>query len=351
MTGFSAQVVVGLLLALLVPSPDLDAAQTEEHEATGGIDLETADRAVGAYARHVLSQLPRDWRQAEEKRWRDNPPGLGPNGIYQLRGPAGQIAFEYDPRTRRLLCWAVIFKPRRPYPMIGLTREEILTALKRAASTGVDTGGGELVYEPKSDGFFLLRAYDHLPGNAGQMTGELDRLTAAAAEWSRRHYLDAVLSHARSLRPPASATVRDGEFEVTLVLTPDARYHDLWHRPPGAVQPQLVSRSEYKRGQEVWAMALFSGATAGNDGSARFEAQYSFVYANGKEVGSKVFTFWDGPPPPAKHLQMVENRASIELDADKPLGDYLARVKVCNVFTKRCVVAVHPFRVLAGSGR
>ena len=87
------------------------------------------------------------------------------------------------------------------------------------------------------------------------------------------------------------------------------------------------------------------------DGSARFEAQYSFVYPNGKEAGSKVFMFWDGPPPPAKHLQIVENRVSIEIDADKPLGEYLARVKVCNVSNERCVVAVHPFRVLAGSGR
>jgi hypothetical protein len=315
----------------------------------GTIDLETADRIIGDYARHVLSGLPRDWREQEEKRWRDDPPRLNPGGIYQLNGPAGRIAFEHDAENRRLLCWAVIHKMRREYPLIGLTREEILTALERAAAR-VGTGGGEVAYEPISDGFFLLRAYDRPPKSARRMAKDLNRLTAAGGKWTRKHYLDAVLSYAKTLRPPESATARDGEFEVTLVLTPDVRYHHLWHRPPGAVQPLLVSRPEYRPGQEVWAMALFSGATAGDDGSARFEAQYSFVYPNGEEAGSKVFVFWEGPPPPADHLQMVEERAAIELGPDKSPGDYLARVKVCDVATQRCVTAESAFRVVAESG-
>jgi hypothetical protein len=207
-----------------------------------------------------------------------------------------------------------------------------------------------VVYDPVSDGFFLHRVYTRPPKSSRQMIRQLDRLTAAGEEWSRKHYLPAVLSHARTLRPPARATARDGEFEVTLVLTPDVRYQDLWDRPPGAIQPQLVSRSELIRGQEVWALALFSGATAGDDGSARFEAQFSFVYPSGEEAGSKVFMLWDGPPPPAEHLQMADTRASIELGADKALGDYLARLKVCNLFTQRCVTAESPFRVLPAPG-
>jgi len=43
---------------------------------------------------------------------------------------------------------------------------------------------------------------------------------------------------------------------------------------------------------------------------------------------------------------MVENRASIELGEDMQLGDYVARVKVCDVVTQRCITAESPFRVL-----
>jgi hypothetical protein len=346
-TGPAGRLSAILSLGLFAATPGLGAS--ERPSPAGTIDLATANRIVGDYARRVLSQLPRDWRRQEEKRWRDHPPHLDPGGIYQLSGPTGRVAFEHDAENQRLLCWAVIHKMRREYPLIGLTREEILTALEHAAA-GVSTGGGEVAYEPVSDGFFLVRAYDHPPRNTRRMARELDRLTAAAGKWTRKHYLRAVLGHADTLRPPASAKARDGDFEVTLVLTPDVRYHELWHRPPGAVQPQLVSRPDYRRGQEVWAMALFSGATADDDGLARFEAQYSFVYPNGEEAGSKVLMFWDGPPPPAGHLQMVEERAAIELGPDKSLGDYLARVKVCNVTTKRCVTAETPFRVLAEPG-
>ncbi len=89
------------------------------------------------------------------------------------------------------------------------------------------------------------------------------------------------------------------------------------------------------------------GASPGEDGSVKLEAQYSFVYPSGEVAGSKVFMLWEGFPPPADHLQMVDTKASIELGAEKSLGDYLARVKVCNVLTKRCVTAESPFRVLA----
>jgi len=317
--------------------------------ATGGIDLETANRIVTQYARHVLSELPRDWREAEEAKWKSDPPRIDAQGIYQLKGPKGNIAFEYDADGKRLLCWSLIHKPREAYPRIGLTRDEILEALRQAGAKGVDTGGGTVTLDPDSNGFFLLRVYDEPPKSAKQLTKELDRLTAAGEKWFRKHYLEAVLRHAESMRPPASATARDGDFAVTLVLSPDKRYHELWHRPPGAVQPQLVTRSKYVRGEEVWAMSLFKGATPGEDGSVRIEAQYSFVYPDGQEAGSKPFVLWEGAPPPVDHLQMVEDRAAIELGDDMLLGDYVARIKVCDPRTQRCVTAETPFRLVPDS--
>jgi len=90
-------------------------------------------------------------------------------------------------------------------------------------------------------------------------------------------------------------------------------------------------------------MSLFKGANAGEGGSLRFEAQYSFVYPNGEEAGSRPFVLWDGPPPPSEHLQIVEKRASLALDENAPAGQYLARIKVCDSASERCITAETPF--------
>jgi hypothetical protein len=195
-------------------------------------------------------------------------------------------------------------------------------------------------------GFFLRRTYSDPPKSPRQMAAQLDRLMAAGEKWSREHYLQAVLDHARTLRPPPTATGRDGAFQATIVLTPDPRYQDQWRRPPGAIQPQLVSRSDFRLGQEVWALALFSGETAAEEGQLRLEAQYSFIYPDGSQHGSQVGKLWWSAPPPADHLQMSEFRSAIELGPDMPTGDYLARIKVCNPVSQRCVTAESPFRVL-----
>lgn len=340
--GATIDLVLSLTLAILAGAANPAAGVSK---ATDSIDLATANQIVRDYAQHALKRLPPDWRQMEEKKWREEPPHIPAGGFFQMLLPDGQIGFEHDNDNKRLLSWAVVHKPRSEYPKIGLTRDEILTALERAVSTGVDTGGGEVVWDSEAEGYFLLRAFDRPEKNAKKMNKEIDRFVAAGEGWFREHYLEAVLSYAKTLAPPESATVRDGAFEVTLVLTPDKRYHELWHNPPGGSQPQLVSRPEYTRGQDVWAMALFSGATPGADGAVQYQAQYSFVHPDGKEEGSQVFWFWDGPPPPADHLQIVERRAAIELGTDNPAGEYLARVMVCNVATGNCVTAVTPFRL------
>jgi hypothetical protein len=339
-----------LLLLLILILAALVVQATAQEPETGTIDLDTASRLVADYIGHVVSRLPRDWRRQEEQRWKEEPPGLRDSGgIYQFTGPDGHIAFEHDAETRRLLAYSLVFKPREEYPRIGLTREEILTGLKRAVASGVDTGGGELIFEPESGGFFLMRAYSEPPESPRRLQRDLDRLMASGEGWFREHYLEAVLAHAETMRPPPSATVKDGDFELTLLLTPDIRYHELWKHSV-AVKPQLVSRPDYTRGQEVWTMALFTGAAAGPEGTARYEAQFSFVYPNGEAAGSQVFVLWDGPPPTDDTRQTVEKKASIELGEDMEAGDYMARVKACNAHTGRCVEAVSPFRLLADPG-
>ena len=336
---YLARTGLGLAIAVLLGL----VAAASAAASSGTIDADTADAILRDYARHALKKLPRDWREVEEKKWAEEPPHIPSGGIFQMMLPDGIIGFEHDPDGQRLVVYSVVHKPRDHYPRIGLTREEIHTALKHAEAKGVETGGGEVIWDDEAQGWFLQRAFDRPEKSVRRMNKEIDRLLAAGEGWFRGHYLEAVKSHAQTLTPPDSASARDGSFEVTLILTPDKRYHELWHNPPGGSQPMLVSRAEYSRGQDVWAMALFTGANQGNDEPVQYQAQYSFVHPDGRAEGSHVFMFWDGLPPPADHLQMVEDRAAITLGDEHVAGEYLARIMVCNVATDRCVTAVSPF--------
>lgn len=331
-------------LALLAP---LAVAEAD----AGTVDLATANRLVDGYARHVLTRLPRAWREEQERRLRDDPPRIDADGVFQIMAPAGLVAFEYDAAGQRLHCDAVIQKVRQECTRFGLCREEILAVLERAAAAGLDTGGGELFWDPVAEGFFLRRTYSEPPRSLRRMARELDRLMAAGERWFRRHYLAAILDHVERLAPPESAIGQNGDFEVTIVLTPDLRYQDLWRGPGPRPQPRVISRREFARGDEVWALALFSGGGMETDGELRLEAQYVFVYPDGSEHGSPVGNLWWSEPPPPDRLQMSELRAAIELDEDAPLGDYRVRIQVCEPTLVRCVTAETPFRVRAGDPR
>ena len=335
----TSTIALAALLAAVVPA---------SAQPAGTVDLAAANRMVTSYARHALAKLPPDWRRAEEEKWRESPPRVDAEGVYQMLLPDGMIGFEYDAPGRRLLCYAVIHKPRQEMTLWGLDRHGLQTALDQAVAAGVDTGGGELIWDPEAKGFFLRRTFSEEPKNARRMLREMDRLQAAGEKWFRKHYLEAVQAHVATLAPPASATGRDGELEVTIVLTHDKRYQDLWRHPPGHRQPHLVSRREFSPGDEVWALALFRGAQPDEGGLFRYKAQYTFVYPDGTPHGSPVGNLWWSEPPPADHLQMSEMRAAIEIGDDTPPGDYLAAIKACDAALERCVTAQTPFRVMAG---
>lgn len=329
------------LLLLLAAAPPAVGSE--------GISLEAANQIVDSYARHALSQLPPDWRRAEEERLREEPPRITDGGVYQIMSPAGHVGFEYDAANRQLHGYSVIHKPRQEFPRIGLSREEILAALEAAAAAGVDTGGGEVVWDDEAKGFFLRRTWSEPPRSTRRMSREVDRLQAAGERWFRGHYLEAVLARVEAMAPPASATGRREGFEVTILLTPDKRYQDLW-RGPGKARPRVVTRSVFRPGEDVWALALFSGATPDADGQVRLKAQYSFVYPDGSVHASPVGNLWWSTPPEDER-QMSELRAAIEVGDGTPPGDYAARVMVCDPPGQECVTAETPFRVVAEPAR
>ncbi len=320
-------------------------AATPAAAAPGGIDLATANRLVDGYARHALSQLPADWRRAEEERLREQPPRITAGGVYQILSPAGHVGFEFDGERQRLHAYSVIHKPRQEYPRIGLSREKIQAALEAAVAAGVDTGGGQVVWDEEARGFFLRRTWSEPPPSARQLNRDVDRLQAAGERWFREHYLAAVLARVGAMAPPPSATGRRDGLEVTILLTPDKRYQDLW-RGPGRARPKVVTRSEFYPGQDVWALALFSGARADADGQVRLRAQYTFVYPDGSEHASPVGNLWWSTPP-EEERQMSELTAAIEVGDGTPPGDYAARVMACDPQGQECVTAETPFRVVA----
>ena len=334
--------LMALLILLAGATPSLG-------EPTGGLDLAAANRIVDGYTRHAMAKLPRAWREAEEEKMRRNPPRIEAGGVFQILVPAGEIAFEYDAEKQLLHADAKIHKLRRDYTMWGLGWQGIKTALDRAAAAGAPTGGGEVFWDPVAKGFFLRRTVTEEPRRFRHLARQLDRLLAAGESWFREHYLKAVQSYVETLAPPASATGRDGDLAVTILLTPDKRYQDLWRQPPGKAQPRVVTISEFTPGQEVWALALFTGAQPDAEGQFRYQAQYTFVYPDGSPHGSPVGNLWWSEPPPADHLQMSELRAAIEIGDDTPPGDYVAAIKACGAVHGRCVTAQTPFRVVAGA--
>ena len=336
------QILTALLLLIL-------AGASAPAQPAGSLDLEAANRIVDGYARHAVERLPRDWRESVEEEMRQSPPRVEAEGLYQMLLPGGIIGFEYDAEGRRLHCYVVIHKLRQEMSMWGLDWQGIQTALDKAVAAGVETGGGQVVWDPVAKGFFLQRTYSEEPRSKRQTIRELDRLLATGERWFREHYLEAVQAHVATLAPPASATGRDGELAVTIVLTHDKRYQDLWRKPPGQRQPHLVSRREFLPGEEVWALALFRGAGPDDEGLFRYKAQYTFVYPDGGVHGSPVGNLWWSEPPPGDHLQMSELRAAIEIGDDTPPGDYVAAIKACDATLDRCVTAQTPFRVVAGA--
>lgn len=320
-------------------------------QPAGSIDLAAANRIVDGYARHVMSSLPRAWRKAEEEKMRTDPPRIDGGGVFQILAPGGHIAFEYDADNLLLHADAKIHKMRREMSNWGLDWRGIKAALDKAVAAGAPTGGGEVHWDPVAKGFFLRRTYAREPAGTRQLVRELDRLLATGEKWFRKHYLEAVQAHVATLAPPASATGRDGDLELTIVLTNDKRYQDLWRKPPGGSQPRLVSLRDFSPGQEVWALALFRGARPDETGLLRYQAQYTFVYPDGAAHASPVGNLWWSEPPPADHLQMSELRAAIDVDETTPPGDYVAAVKACDAASDRCLTAQTPFRVIAGPAR
>jgi hypothetical protein len=87
--------------------------------------------------------------------------------------------FEYEPDRGTLKVTSNVYTfEKEPQP-------GILEAFQEEERLGtVDSGGGSVDYEPENQGLYLARRYTE-PVDAAQFAADIDRLGAAARQWSQ----------------------------------------------------------------------------------------------------------------------------------------------------------------------
>jgi len=330
-------------LLVLLLAAGLPGARTASATDPAVLDEQAIVRLAYEYRKDFIARMPRPARADGEKDLADKPPAFGPDGLLKVDG---SLTLRWDREQRRLVCAERVHRFRGPQ-LHGLTDAQILAAVRDYAQrNGTDTGGGVLDLNTAGPGIFLRRDYDAYP-DVAEFNRSMNRLNAAAVQWTRSYYLQALKDYARALHPPDSATAQIGGFRVTLMLTADPqRTVKLWNRRPGASMPWLVTESEATAGGRLDAFLVFSGARPGADGKARVDAQFSFFTPDGKAIGRPLpIVMWDAPPPPAKHPQITPSSMTLTIDPRQAPGLYRLATRVC-LQGAGCVELVHPVRIL-----
>jgi hypothetical protein len=338
MVGFGTEKIMAVsCLAILVWASVLQSS-----EVRGSIELEEADQLLRAYARHFVSQQPRELRKA----WQGqvDQARLNEHGLYAMTGVDGRIVIEYLPESKTLQCLSSIFSFR------GVVRPWVMRALEEAAASGLSTDDAELFYDPVSKAIFLRETFVQSPVKKKVFIKTCDRVMKAAERWSREHYLPALRAYFARHAPSESATGRAGGFRATLVLTEDkVAFMDVWDRPVTAREPAVWTLDRAFQGQPVFAFVLFSGA--GKEGEAcALDASLDIRRPDGTSVAAvKDIPLWRGPAPPATHLQMSEQSLEIAFDDEEPLGVYRIQIEVCDRNESRCVQLSLPLELVDGA--
>jgi hypothetical protein len=108
----------------------------------------------------------------------DNPnsPGLNPQGFGGVAVDGAQLYFEWHDKEQALECSALIYKFREP-PKPG-----IVEGFQQEQTSGTDTGGGTVDYEPENKSLFLSRTYTQAPPQTAFIE-DMKRLMRASLVW------------------------------------------------------------------------------------------------------------------------------------------------------------------------
>ena len=103
--------------------------------------------------------------------------------------------------------------------------------LDKAASTGIDTGGARIVWDPEAEGFFLRRTYDEPPGDR-RLIRDMNRLQAAGERWLRNgSEHGSPVGNLWWSQPPPADYLQMSELRAAIAIGPDP--------PPGDYQARI----------------------------------------------------------------------------------------------------------------
>lgn len=329
-------------LAALLAVWVMGASPCNAAEPLGTIELTEANRLLKAHIAHMVDRQPAEFRRVWSKQL--HKVKLNQHGLFALTGVNGRIIIEYIDQTKTLNCLSPIHSFRR-----RVVRPWVFQALKEAADSGVSTGGGDLIYDPLSKGIFVRKTFTRSPLPEGQFIETCDRVMEAGERWRRENFLPALEAYYKRHAPPDSATERIGDFRATLVLMEDkAAFQSVWDRSPRTRQPAIWSLNRVTAGKPAYAFVLFAGCAPASSGQCLLTANFQIQRPDGSLlVGVPDVPLWNGPPPPAGHLQLAGQSLKFSFDKE-PEGTYGLHCEVCNPSAQSCLKLRLPFELATG---
>lgn len=106
-------------------------------------------------------------------------PGLGPDadGVYRVEIDGMTVAFTDEPKTNRLMTWAVVGE----FPAEG--REEICIRLLKGMFMGAETGGSSFAVNPETGYVYLQRMDELQTMDADRFMSAIDSFVTVLERW------------------------------------------------------------------------------------------------------------------------------------------------------------------------
>ena len=147
---------------------------------------------------------------------------------------------------------------------------------------------------------------------------------------------------------PASDLSRaaDGAFKAMLFATEDSRgFQRAWEAPS---HPPVPTVGSVRRGKPVYAMVVFAGCTAGNEGKCDVEAEFTLLDPKGRPFHKPQTAVLWSEPPPADNVHLSPAAVEINVDSGASLGTYTLRALVTDKVAQKTLTVERPLAAMGG---
>jgi hypothetical protein len=143
--------------------------------------------------------------------------------------------------------------------------------------------------------------------------------------------------------PQTPSMKSHGNLGVQLVLTPDEKsFRHTWNTATAA--PQLRSTDSLRRGEQISAMILFHGCTAGRSGKCDGDVKFTLIDPSGKNVPAGEGPLWSLPPQIGR-LLLSDTSLTVGFDANDKPGTYKVQATVTDKVSGKKLDLVAPFKL------